>query len=143
MSAIAGYISRLDWQHKIRYMQEQRRHSYAEYVRVLGYFSLGAAACLFLLYLANLRAHVYYGAKHLSFLGYIAAYALGIGWGLVRLRKWAAVMLALPLCAAGLILGTLTIAKGHSLSSSVLAVGWAALLCCPAVLAVRAWHGLT
>jgi hypothetical protein len=113
-----------------------------EFVRVLGYFALVAAAGFFVLFVANLRARFFYGARDLSFLGYLAGYSLVAGWGLVRLRKWAAVMLTVPLCLTGLVLGTLAVAKSRTVSAGIFALGWAALLSCPAVLAARAWRSL-
>ena len=114
----------------------------AGFIRVLGYFMLIAGGALFVLFCANVRSHFYTGTKYVAFLAYIAVYAVVVGSGLVRLRKWAAVALALPLGVAGKVLGTLTIVKNRTLVSSVLAVGWAALLCCPAVLAAQTWHEL-
>ena len=113
-----------------------------EFVRVLGYFALVAAAGFFLLFVANLRARFFYGARNLSFLGYMGGYSLVAGWGLVRLRKWAAVMFTVPLCLTGLALGTLAVAKSRTVSTGIVAVGWAALLCCPAVVAARVWRSL-
>jgi hypothetical protein len=124
-------------------MQQRTFQSAPQYVRVLGYFALVLAASLFLLYLSNVRAHFYYGAAYLSSLLYIAAYALFVGLGLLRLRKWAAIMLALSFCVTGMTLGALTIAKDHTLTTVTLAVFWAAVLCLPAVIVARSWHSLT
>ncbi|HYG98960.1 MAG TPA: hypothetical protein VD837_07500 [Terriglobales bacterium] len=113
-----------------------------ESVRVVGYLTLVVATAFLILYAANIRAHFSYGAASMPWLAAAGLYAVAVGWGLLRLRKWAAVMLALPLCIYGLLLGTLSIAKNHSFANIILALGWAALLCSPTAMTARAWRAL-
>lgn len=54
-----------------------------------------AIFCL-LLFLANLRSRFYYHGPNYSFLFWIFLYCLLTGIGLVKLRKWAVVLLFIP-----------------------------------------------
>jgi hypothetical protein len=71
-------------------------------VRLLGYLALAAAAAFTVLFVANLRARFRFGAPNFSFLAYLAAYSAIAGYGAVRLRRWGAAMVAVPLCSYGL-----------------------------------------
>jgi hypothetical protein len=81
-------------------MQQQRVTLNAVTVRVFGYFALIVAAACCALFIANIRARFHHGAIDLSFLAWIAAFAVIAGWGTVRLKRWGAVMLAAPLVVA-------------------------------------------
>lgn len=54
-----------------------------------------AIFCL-LLFLSNLRSRFYYHGPNYSFLFWIFLYCLLTGIGLVKLRKWAVVLLFIP-----------------------------------------------
>ncbi len=113
-----------------------------EILRIFGYFALVAGAGCLVGFLANLHARFRWGAMNLSFLGYVAAYALVVGWGSIRLRRWGVVLLAVPLFVAGVVFGALAVWKQPILSTFLLAIGWAALLLWPMVLTTRAWRDL-
>ena len=123
-------------------MQQQRLTLNAEIVRVFGYFALIAAVACCVLFIANVRARLHYGAVDLSFLGGIAAYAVIAGWGTVRLKRWGAVMLAAPLPAAGALLGVSAIRQRGTVDVAAIAIAWIVLLSVPAIFCVRSWRDL-
>ena len=65
-------------------------------IKMLGRFPLFMAAIFLLLLLANLRSRVYYHGPNYSFLFWIFLYCVLTGVGLLKLRKWAVLLLFLP-----------------------------------------------
>jgi hypothetical protein len=124
-------------------MQQQRVTANAEIVRVFGYFSLIIAAACCVLFIANMRARVRFGASDLSPLGWIAAYAVIGGWGTVRLKRWGAVMLAAPLTVAGVVFGLSSVRQQPTLWVAAIAIGWIVVLSVPAIFCVRSWRDLS
>ena len=121
-------------------MQEHTSNAELEPFRAFGYFALLAAAFSFLLFLANIRARLYYGGPNFSWLGYVAAYAFMVGRGLVRMQKWAVVSFAVPLCLIGVVVGVSAVAKQPDIRTGLLAAGWAAVLSAPAMSVIRRWR---
>jgi hypothetical protein len=62
----------------------------------LGYVTLFVAGLLLLLFLGNLRSRLYYHGPDYGFLGWLFAWAAIAGIGLLRLRKWAVILLFFP-----------------------------------------------
>ena len=78
---------------------------------------------------------------NLAALGWMALYAAIVGWGLVSLRRWSVVLLAIPTLATGLFLvigSVLEVPFPWSLINIAMGVA----LCAPALLASLCWRGL-
>jgi len=65
-------------------------------VRAAGRFILFMAAVFLLLFLANLRSRIYYHGPNYGFLLWIFLYCAAVGFGLMKLKKWAVLLLFLP-----------------------------------------------
>jgi len=61
-----------------------------------GKFALLLAGMFLFLGAMNLKSHIQYGGRDYRFLFWIAAYFSVMGIGLIRLRKWALLLLFLP-----------------------------------------------
>ncbi len=64
--------------------------------RRLGYFLLLMAGFFLLLFLANLRSRSHYAGPNYGFILWLFAWAAISGMGLLRLRRWAVLLLFLP-----------------------------------------------
>lgn len=111
----------------------------SEVLKVFGYFAVIAAVAFLV---AFIRAWFSYGRTPFPFLACLSVYSLVVGWGTVRLKKWAVAALVVPLCLAGLALAVMTIRRQPTLASSILAIGWAAILSSPSIIAGRSWRAL-
>jgi hypothetical protein len=109
--------------------------------RALGYVSIGAAVLLLALFLANLRSRIHYGGPNLAPLGWMALYAAIVGWGLVSLRRWSVVLLAIPTLATGLFLVIGSVLE-VPFPWSLIKIAMGVALCAPALLASLCWRGL-
>ena len=113
------------------------------WIRIIGGILLFFATVSLLLSLANLRSRLYYHGPDYSFLFWIFLYFTVTGFGLLKLKKWAILLLFVP--------GILSIAifiygwtKGASVPMpwALLNYGFvAALLLIPALM-LRNWHEL-
>ena len=65
-------------------------------IRIVGGFVLFLAAIFLLLFLANLRSHFYYNGPNFGFLFWIFFDCVLTGVGLLKLRRWAVLLLFLP-----------------------------------------------
>ena len=113
----------------------------ATFCRGLGFLTIGFAAVLLLLFLLNLRAHLYYGGPNYWPLILFSLYAVVVGLGLIRLRKWAAVLFAIPRVGVGL-LWTVNSLIRHQMPLDLLNVAVGLIVCLPALLPFRSWHQL-
>jgi hypothetical protein len=66
------------------------------FIRIVGRLTLFVAAIFLVLFLANLRSRLYYHGPNYSFLLWMFFYCLLTGIGLLKLRKWAVLLLFLP-----------------------------------------------
>ena len=65
-------------------------------VRTVGCVTLVLAGVLLLLFLMNVRSRIYYHGPNYGFLLWMFLYCVTTGVGLLRLRKWAVIVLFLP-----------------------------------------------
>lgn len=65
-------------------------------IRIVGRFVLLLAALFLLLFFANVRSRVYYRGPNYSFLLWMFFYCALTGVGLMKLRRWAILLLFLP-----------------------------------------------
>jgi hypothetical protein len=65
-------------------------------IRVAGRFVLFMAAVFLLLFLANLRSRIYYHGPNYGFLLWIFFYCVAVGFGLLKSKKWAVLLLFVP-----------------------------------------------
>lgn len=65
-------------------------------IRIVGCLTLFLAAVFLLLFLANLRSHLYYHGPNYGFLFWMFFYCMLTGVGLLKHRKWAVILLFLP-----------------------------------------------
>jgi hypothetical protein len=105
-------------------------------IRAFGYLGVVFSVLLLILFLANLRSRLYYDAPNYSFLLWIAIYSGVTGFGLVRLRKWAAVLLLLGTAGFGLSLIVLSVSR-LQVPGSLLSIPWGVLFFVPSVLICR------
>lgn len=111
--------------------------------RVFGEIVLVGAAVMLVLFVANLRAHFLHGAPNFSEgFGFLVLYCLIVGYGLMQIKKWAAVLLAAPMLISGLVMAIRTVIEKPSLWGSSLALFWAAILSLPTVMTIRRWRVL-
>jgi hypothetical protein len=66
------------------------------FVALVGYITLIVGGFLLLLFLMNVRSRIYYHGPNYSFLFWLLLYCAITGAGLVRPKRWAAVLLLLP-----------------------------------------------
>lgn len=113
------------------------------FIRIIGRFVLFMAAVFLLLFLANLRSRFYYHGPNYSFLFWMFSYCVLTGFGLLKLKRWALLLLFLP--------GFLTMAifisswtKGASVPMpwALLNYGFVAALFVIPALMLRSWHEL-
>ena len=113
----------------------------SSFIRITGRLILFVAAIFLLLFLANLRSRFYYHGPNYGFLFWMFSYCVLTGIGLLKLRKWAVILMFLP--------GFLTIAifvfswtKGASvpLPWALLNYGFLATLLLIPVVMLRKWH---
>jgi hypothetical protein len=112
-------------------------------IRIVGRLVLFMAAVFLLLFLANLRSRIYYHGPDYSFLFWMFFYCVVTGFGLLKLRRWAILLLFLP--------GILSIAifvygwtKGASVPMpwALLNYGFVVALFAIPALMLRSWHEL-
>ncbi len=65
-------------------------------IRIAGRFALFMAVIFLLLFLANLRSRFYYHGPNYGFLFWMFLYCAVTGVGLMKLKKWAVLLLFLP-----------------------------------------------
>jgi hypothetical protein len=123
-------------------MQEQPANPQLECFRVFGYLALVGGACIFLLFLANVRSRYFYSGPNFLWLGLVAAYAVIVGWGLVRIRRWAVIGFAAPLCLGSFVIGVLAVLNQPTIRTVLLACCFAVLFSIPAALSLRRWDTL-
>ena len=112
-------------------------------IRLVGSFVLFVAAVFLALFLANLRSRLYYHGPNYSFLIWIFLYSIVTGFGLLKLKRWAVLLLFLP--------GVVSVAifvygwtKGASVPMpwALLNYGFLATLFAIPALMLRNWHEL-
>jgi hypothetical protein len=108
----------------------------------LGYATLFVAGVVFLLFLRNLRSRLYYHGPDYDFLFWIFVWSAIAGIGLLRLRKWAVILLFFPSLATGAVI-LAAVVKTSIATWVVLAnVSFAVLLLAIPVLLFRYWSEL-
>lgn len=117
------------------------RRSHPAEIKAYGYLSVVVSLLFLILFFANLRSHLYYSGPSYSFLLWIALYLGIIGFGLIRLRKWAAVLLALGMGFFGLFFGVLIALQTH-FPISLFSALWSLLFFLPIVLVLPSWSDL-
>jgi hypothetical protein len=113
------------------------------FIRIAGRFTLFMAVVFLLLFLANLRSRFYYHGPNYSFLFWMFFYCVLTGIGLLKLRKWAVLLLFLP-GILSIVIFTYSGAKGARVLMpwALLNYGFvAALLGIPALM-LRCWREL-
>jgi hypothetical protein len=65
-------------------------------IRIVGRLALFIAAVFLLLFLANLRSRIYFHGPNYSFLFWMFLYCIVTGFGLLKLKRWAILLLFLP-----------------------------------------------
>lgn len=111
-------------------------------VRVVAYLVLAFSFCVLVLFFANLHSRLRYGGADYSFLGYLAVYGSLVGFGLVRFRRWAWLLMAIPLSLGGIVLCVLSFRADPSFRVAVLGVGWAVIMSAPAYYTAHFWKTL-
>jgi hypothetical protein len=108
----------------------------------LGYATLFAAGLVLLLFLRNLRSRFYYHGPDYGFLFWLFVWSAIAGIGLVRLRKWAVILLFFPGLATGAVI-LASVVKTSIATWVVFAnVTFAVLLLAIPVLLFRYWNEL-
>ena len=109
----------------------------------LGYATLFMASLLLLLFLRNLRSRLYYHGPDYGFLFWLFGWAVIAGVGLVRLRKWAVILLFFPGVATATVI-LVSMFKTNSVATWVVLVniGFVVLLLAIPVLLFRYWNDL-
>lgn len=110
-----------------------------------GKFALLLAGIFLLLGAINLRSRIQYGGPDYRFLFWIAAYFSVMGIGLIRLRKWALLLLFVPAFVdlAFFILDYRDVAHGVPIGSTILNVCLLAVLTAIPVNGLQSWKELT
>jgi hypothetical protein len=117
------------------------RRPQAGEIRAYGYVAMVFSVPPLILFFANVRSRLYYGSPNYSFLLWIAIYLGAVGFGLVRLRKWAAVLLTLGFAGAGFSLTLLSIAR-TPFPGSLLSIPWGVMLIAPCIVVLPGWREL-
>jgi hypothetical protein len=120
-------------------MQEQPQ---LELFEVFGYLALFGGIVCFLLFLANIRSRYFYGGPNFSWLALVAVYGVIVGWGLIRVRKWAVICFAAPLCLGSIWIGVMEVRNSPTIETALLACAYAVLFSVPAGMSVRLWRRL-
>jgi hypothetical protein len=110
-------------------------------IRAFGYLGLAFSVPLLILFLANMRSGSYYGGSNYSFLLGMAIYAGVTGFGLVRLRKWGAVLLLLGTAVCELTIIVLSILRWQ-VPGSWAGIPWVILFAIPSALILPSWATL-
>jgi hypothetical protein len=110
-------------------------------IRAIGYLAVVLSVPLLVLFLANLSSHLYFGGPDYCFLLWIAIFSGVTGFGLVRLRKWAAVLLLLGTAGFGSFLIVLSLLRTQ-FPGSLLSIPWGALFFVPSFLVLPSWKAL-
>jgi hypothetical protein len=113
------------------------------FIRSCGGFVLFMAVVFLALSLANLRSRIYYHGPNYSFLFWLCFYCVVTGIGLIRLKKWAVLLLFVPgiLC---IIIFVYSWTKGASVPMPWALLNYlfvASLLAIPAIM-LRKWDEL-
>lgn len=112
-------------------------------VRIAGRFSLFMAAVFLLLFLANLRSRFYYHGPNYSFLFWMFFYCVLTGCGLLKLRKWAVLLLFVPgILSITIFVGSWTKGASVPMPWALLNYGFLAMLFAIPVIILRKWHEL-
>ena len=105
-------------------------------LRLLPFASFILSAALLYLVLANLQTRLVPGARDFVSFGWPALYFAIVGFGLLRLRLWAAILFALPLAIVGLWMMIGSIAT-VPLPWVLLSIVWSLVLLTPAFIVIR------
>jgi hypothetical protein len=113
-------------------------------IQIAGRFTLLMAGIFLLLFLANIRSRFYYHGPNYSFLFWMFLYCALAGFGLIRLKRWAILLLFLPGICAGLIFIYASLAKGAHVPMpwALLNYGFVAVLLGVPALMLRYWDEL-
>lgn len=112
-------------------------------ISIVGRLALLMAAVFFLLFLANLRSRLYYHGPNYSFLLWMFIYCLVTGFGLLKLKRWAVLLLFVPGCFT-VVVFVYSWTKGASVPMpwALLNYGFLAALFAVPALTLRRWHEL-
>jgi hypothetical protein len=112
-------------------------------IRITGRLVLFMAAVFLLLFLANLRSRLYYHGPNYSFLFWMFFYCILTGIGLLKGRKWAAILLFLP-GILSVVIFVYSWTKGASvpMPRALLNYGYLAVLLAIPTAMLRSWHEL-
>jgi hypothetical protein len=117
------------------------RRSIPGFERDIGYVTILFSALLLVLFGFNVHSRVYYHGPDYSFLGWLAAYTGFVGLGLVRRRKWAAILFVIPSFTSGILIGVGSLMR-VPFPWMVVNVGVGLLLCWISLLLLGEWKKL-
>jgi hypothetical protein len=107
----------------------------------LGYATIFVAGLVLLLILRNLRSRLYYGPDY-GFLFWLFVWSAIGGIGLLRLRKWAVILLFFPGLATGVVILAGVVKTSIATWVVLVNVSFAVLLLAIPVLLFRYWNEL-
>jgi len=113
------------------------------FIRIAGRLTLFMAGAFLLLFLANLRSRFYYHGPNYSFLFWMFFYCMLTGIGLLKLRKWAVLLLFLPgILSVAIFVYSWTKGASVPMPWALLNYGFVATLLAIPVVMLRNWHEL-
>jgi hypothetical protein len=110
---------------------------------LIGRLVLFMATVFLLLFLANLRSRVYYHGPNYSFLFWMFCYCLLTGVGLVKLKRWALLLLFLPgILSVVIFVASWTSGASVPMPWALLNYGFVAILFAIPLVMLRKWREL-
>lgn len=110
----------------------------------IGYITLVVSGFVLLLFAMNVRSRIYYHGPNYSFLFWIFLYSAITGIGLLRFKKWAAVLLLVPgICVTALFIYAVFVRGAHlQMPWGLLNVVFAGILLAIPIFILRHWSEL-